>query len=36
MMAGSLLTTLVKRYVNTEDVPFRVILDLATFTMMTS
>jgi hypothetical protein len=34
MMAGSILTSLVKRYVNTEALPFRVILDLATFTIM--
>jgi hypothetical protein len=34
MLAGSILTSLVKRYVNTESLPFRVILDLATFTVM--
>jgi hypothetical protein len=35
MMAGSILTSLVKRYVNDEHIPQRVVLDLATFTLMT-
>ena len=34
MMAGSILTSLVKRYANDESIPQRIVLDLATFTMM--
>ena len=34
LMAAAVLCNLVKRYVNDEDMPRRVILDLATFTLM--
>jgi len=34
MMAGSILTSLVKRFVNDEEMPRRIVLDLATFTLM--
>jgi len=34
LMASSILCSLVKRFVNDEDMPRRVILDLATFTLM--
>jgi hypothetical protein len=34
MVAGSILTSLVKRYVNDEQIPSRIVLDLATFTLM--
>jgi len=36
LMAAAVLCNLVKRYVNDEVIPARVILDLTTFTMMTS
>ena len=35
LMASSILCSLVKRYVNDEQIPNRVILDLTTFTLMT-
>ena len=35
MMAGSILTSIVKRYVNDEAIPGRIILDFATFTLIT-
>ncbi|HEY3294034.1 MAG TPA: ThiF family adenylyltransferase [bacterium] len=35
MMAGSILTGMIRRYVNAEALPFRLVLDLATFTLMT-
>jgi hypothetical protein len=35
LMASSILCNLVKRYVNDEPVPLRIVLDLATFTIMT-
>jgi hypothetical protein len=36
LMASAVLCNLVKRYVNDEELPRQVILDLATFTLMTS
>ncbi|MCC7173500.1 MAG: ThiF family adenylyltransferase [Planctomycetes bacterium] len=36
LMAASILCNLVKRYVNDESIPKRVVLDLTTFTVMTS
>jgi molybdopterin-synthase adenylyltransferase len=35
LMAAAVICNLIRRYVNAEELPFRVILDLATFTMMT-
>jgi hypothetical protein len=35
MMAAAVICNLVKRYVNDESLPFRTVLDLATFTIMT-
>jgi len=36
LMAGSIICSLVKRYVNNEQLPHRVILDLATWTLITN